>query len=204
MATNKAHEIFSGAESVPYWNERHVTRNALALRSLELADAVVLTSAEVDKLVQVDLLQERELCNITRPIYLQFDGNRSDKRFIIGLLMSVSEEDDRVTVVPYSNNNDEGKMWPYDIYFEINNACDVKASVTTHPFHPAALQDKMDDVAKDHFTAISGIALSFLTALGTGVLDIGEPTENMSKLNKRRGKDGKPPVKADCQIVWSK
>lgn len=204
MANNKVHEIFSGAESVPYWNERHVTRNALALRSLELADAIVLSEAEVGKLLSVDLAQERDLSHMNKPIYLQFDGNRSDKRFIIGLLMSLSEEDERVTVVPYSNNNDAGQMWPYDIYFEFTKLYEKNAVVTTHPFHPVALQDKMDQASKDHFTVLSGIALSFLTLLGNDKLLIGEPTENMTKLNKRRGKDGKPPVKADCQIVWVK
>lgn len=204
MANNKIHEIMASAESVPYWNERHVTRNALALRSLEMSDAVVLTEADLIKLRDTDMLQERDLSRILKPIYLQFDGNKSDGRFIIGMLMSLSEGDKRVTVVPYSNNNDQGKMWPYDIYFEITKACEKEASVTTHPFHPAALQDKMDDEAKAHFTALSGIALSFLTLLGTDVLNIGPEKEDMSKLNKRRAKDGKPPVKADCQIVWNK
>lgn len=203
MANNKIHEIHASAESVPYWNERHVTRNALALRSLEIADAVVLTEADLVKLRDVDMLQERDLSHVTKPIYLQFDGKKSDGRFIIGLLMSLSEEDERVTVVPYSNNNEQGKMWPYDVYFEITKVCEKEATATTHPFHPAALQDRMDEEAKAHFTALSGIALSFLTLLGTGALEIGPEKENVTKLNKRRGKDGKPPVKADCQIVWN-
>jgi hypothetical protein len=203
MANNKIHEIHASADSVPYWNERHVTRNALALRSLEIADAVILNEADLTKLRDVDMLQERDLSSVTKPIYLQFDGKKSEGRFIIGLLMSLSETDERVTVVPYSNNNDEGKMWPYDVYFEITKVCEKEATVTTHPFHPAALQDKMDEEAKAHFTALSGIALSFLTLLGTGALAIGPEKEDMSKLNKRRGKDGKPPVKADCQIVWN-
>lgn len=204
MAKNKIHEIHASADSVPYWNERHVTRNALALRSLEIANAVVLTEADLITLRDVDMLQERDLSHIQKPIYLQFDGKKSEGRFIIGLLMSLSEEDKRITVVPYSNNNEPGKMWPYDIYFEITKVCEKEATVTTHPFHPAALQDKMDDEAKAHFTALSGIALSFLTLMGTGALEIGPETEDVSKLNKRRGKDGKPPVKADCQIVWNK
>lgn len=203
MAKNKIHEIYASADSVPYWNERHVTRNALALRSLEIANAVVLTEADLIKLRDTDMVQERDLRHIQKPIYLQFDGKKSDGRFIIGLLMSLSE-DGRITVVPYSNNNEQGKMWPYDIYFEITKVCEKEATVTTHPFHPAALQDKMDEEAKAHFTALSGIALSFLTLMGTGALEIGLETEDVSKLNKRRGKDGKPPVKADCQIVWNK
>lgn len=203
MAKNKIHEIYASADSVPYWNERHVTRNALALRSLEIANAVVLTEADLIKLRDTDMVQERDLSHIQKPIYLQFDGKKSDGRFIIGLLMSLSE-DGRITVVPYSNNNEQGKMWPYDIYFEITKVCEKEATVTTHPFHPAALQDKMDEEAKAHFTALSGIALSFLTLMGTGALEIGLETEDVSKLNKRRGKDGKPPVKADCQIVWNK
>lgn len=62
------------------------------------------------KLRDVDMLQ-RDLSSVTKPIYLQFDGKKSEGRFIIGLLMSLSETDERVTVVPYSNNNDEGKMY---------------------------------------------------------------------------------------------
>lgn len=203
MANNKIHDIHASAESVPYWNERHVTRNALALRSLEMSTPVVLTPADLDKIASVDLIQKRDLAHITAPVYLQFNGNSDvTGRFIIGLLISIGSED-TITVVPYSNNNDQKMMWPYDIYFEITKAGQENASVTTHPFHPAALQDRMDDAAKAHFTALSAIALGFLTALGTKDLTIGPETEDVTKLNKRRGKDGKPPIKADCQIVWN-
>jgi hypothetical protein len=209
MPFNKIHDLMDDAPSVPYMDTRHVTRAGLMLNTAAKSKAVVLSQADIARLMNftanegvldMDKLREQG------PIVLQFDGQRDDKgRFVIALLTVPMDEGNQVTCFPYSNNNEKDKMWPYDKHFVFGNVSDLKKiTIQTRDTHPLASAEDLDELGKTHLSALSAIVLKFLFAQQQGLFTVVPDNRDYSKLNKKREKSKKSPFVPDNLLVWSK
>lgn len=207
MPINKVHDILDDALSYPYADKMHLTRAGLMLNTVDKAKPVVLTATDSDRLMALEIVDNvlsmekvRELGNII----LQFDGERDDTgRFIIDLLLVPMAEVDQIHCYPYSNNNHEQKMWPYDKHFMISNVGDLaKLNIVSRSTHPLAVGVDLDKAGSSHMSALSAMVIKTLIALQQGSVELSQEGRDYSKLNKKRVSGKKSPVKPDYFLEW--
>lgn len=206
MPMNKVHDILDDAFSYPYMDKSHLTRAGLMLNTIDKSKAVPLSQANTDRLLaslspdELSMERAREL----GPVVLQFDGQRDDKgRFIIGVLVVPMLEVDQIHCYPYSNNNEQQKMWPYDKHFVISNVGDIKKlNIQARSTHPAAVGEELDEVGKTHMSALSAIVVKFLLAHQDGSISLTKENADYTKLNKKRAAAKKNLIKPDYLLEW--
>ena len=205
MPFNKVHDILDDSLSYPYMDKTHVTRAGLMLNTVSQSTPVVLTQEDCVRIIDerstpVDMPALRKF----GPIVLQFDGQRdTEGRFIIALLVVPMQEEDQIRCYPYSNNNADHKMWPYDKHFTILNPSDLaKLDIRESSTHPLADTEKLDEVAGSHMAALSAVALKFVMGLQKGVFTLGKEGRDYTKLNKKRLASKKSPIQPDNLLEW--
>jgi hypothetical protein len=207
MPFNKYHQIVDDAFSYPYMNDAHVTRAGLLLGTIDKSKPVPLSKAFVDRLLRVepksegvDMVKLREL----GPVVLQLDGVSDEgPRFIISILVVPMDEKEQIHCYPYSNNNPEEKMWPYDKHFVISNLTPLAdIQVSARETHPLAGAEGLDPIGVDHMTAMTTIVLKFVIGLQQGDIELVPDTTDYSKLNAKRAKSKKAPIKGDYLPVF--
>ena len=205
MPFNKVHDILDDSLSYPYMDKVHLTRAGLMLNTIAQSKPVVLSQEDCRRIIdhpsrQVDMAAAREL----GPMVLQFDGQRDgDGRFIICILLVPMQERDELRCYPYSNNNTDQKMWPYDKHFVILNPSDLsKMDIQESSTHPLADTEKLDEKASSHMGALSAVALKFLMGLQGGIFTLIPEGRNYDKLNKKRQASKKSPIQPDNLLEW--
>lgn len=209
MPFNKVHDLMDDAPTVPYMDTRHVTRAGLILNTVAKSRAVCLTQTDMDRLMDRTISEGEFNMDYLReqgPIVLQFDGHRDNAgRFVISQLIVPMMELPQIHCYPFSNNNEQGRMWPYDKHYQIGNVGDLKSiTLTTRDTHPLAHVEELDEVGKTHLSALSAITLKFLLGLQEGWFTLEEDSNDYTKLNAKRAKSKKSPLVPDNSLVWSK
>jgi len=207
MPFNKIHDIQDDAVSYPYMDKAHITRAGLMLNTLDKATPIPLSKTDVDRLLQVH--PENNFINMAAarergPVLLQFDGQRDDNgRFIVAVLVVPMNEVDQIHCYPYSNNNPEQKMWPYDKHFMISSVDNLETlNVAARNTHPLAAEAELDEAGRTHMSALSAIVVKFLVAAQQGTVTFTEETKDYSKLNKKRKESKKNPIRPDYILEW--
>lgn len=207
MPINKVHDIVDDAFSYPYADKMHLTRAGLMLNTIDKSKPVVITPDDTDRLMA--LVAEGDILSMDKarelgPITLQFDGQRDDKgRFIIGVLVVPMDEVSQIHCYPYSNNNEEQKMWPYDKHFMISNVGDLtKLNIVSRSTHPLAVGVDLDEAGSTHMSALSAMVIKTLVAFQQGAVELAQEGRDYSKLNKKRVSGKKSPVKPDYFLEW--
>lgn len=209
MPLNKYHKIIDDAFSYPYMNDAHVTRAGLLLGTIDKAKPIPISTEGLDRLLEimpvgdfdgVDMAKLREL----GPVVIQFDGIKDDgPRFVINILVVPMDEKEQIHCYPYSNNNPEGKMWPYDKHFVISNLTPLKdVQVSARETHPLAGAEGLDDIAVEHMTAMTAIVMKLIIGLQQGSVELVQDTTSYAKLNAKRLKNKKAPIKGDFIPVF--
>lgn len=207
MPFNKVHDILDDAFSYPYMDTAHLTRAGLMLNTIDKSKAVPLSPQDCDRLLQVQAKDDHLSIEAARelgPIVLQFDGQRDDNgRFIIAVLVVPMDEVPQVHCYPYSNNNDEQKMWPYDKHFMISNVGELnKLQIQARNTHPLAANAELDEAGANHMSALSAVVVKFLVALQQGTISLTEEQKSYDKLNKKRAAAKKNLIKPDYILEW--
>lgn len=207
MPFNKVHDILDDAFSYPYMDTAHLTRAGLMLNTIDKSKAVPLTQTDCDRLLALkasdDILSMKAARDLG-PIVLQFDGQRDDKgRFIIAILVVPMDEVSQIHCYPYSNNNDEQKMWPYDKHFMISNVGDLnKLQIQARNTHPLAAKAELDEAGANHMSSLSAIVVKFLVAHQQGTISLAKENNAYEKLNKKRAAMKKNLIKPDYLLEW--
>lgn len=205
MPFNKVHDILDDAFSYPYMDKAHLTRAGLMLNTIDKCRAVPLSQDTTNRMLALEVVESLSIDSARElgPILLQFDGQRDDAgRFIIGVLVVPMAEVDQIHCYPYSNNNTEQKMWPYDKHFVISNLSDTaKLMITSRSTHPLSEGENLDEAGTSHMSALSAMVVKFLSATQSGVTLVQEDRD-YTKLNKKRAAVKKNLIKPDYLLEW--
>lgn len=206
MPFNKVHEIQDDASAYPYMDKVHLTRAGLMLNTLDKCKAVPLTNDDVLRLgaLPTGNILSIEAARELGAVLLQFEGQRDqDGRFIIGVLIVPMNEVDQIHCYPYSNNNEQHKMWPYDKHFMLSNFGDLEhLNVQARNTHPLAAEAELDEKGKAHMSALAAIVVKFLSAVQQQSLSLTMETKDYTKLNKKRKDAKKNLIKPDYLPEW--
>lgn len=207
MPYNKAHDILDDSLSFPYMDKTHVTRAGLMLNTLDKSRPIVLSAKDCDRLLEMKAVEDALSMDKIRelgPLVVQFDGQRdTEGRFIIAVLVVPMQEVSQIHCYPYSNNNKDEKMWPYDKHFMINNVGVLsKLDIQARSTHPLAEGEQLDELAKTHMSALSAIVVKLLVALQQGSATLEREGKDYTKLNKKRIAAKKSTLKPDYFLEW--
>ena len=188
MPKNKVHRVIEDSYEFDYIDEKQLTRIGLALASLGNSNALVISKddlVDLGSLVEVEI--DRDLSKLAdKMICIQF----TDKYTIV-LAISVSVEDKTVIAVPFSDNNEDDKFEPYDLYIRLENFDKKDFTMEVHAINPWAEGEDINPAAWDHAVSLSALMTLTLTALQSDKVELVEVVENLDKINKKRIKNKK-------------
>lgn len=117
------------------------------------------------------------------PILLGF----SHKSMQISVLLVLDKDSGHIQCYPFSNINEEGKWWAYEVAFDLT----PDDRIEIRPVHPLAQYADPTKEMMDHLEILATVCSVFISRLQNEDFELVEEMVNYSKINKKRAKQGK-------------
>lgn len=130
------------------------------------------------------------------PVLLHFHVND----VMVAILVVHDKDTNHIQCYPFSNLNDSGHWWVYEVAFDIVPG----GFIEIRPVHP--LVEKFDPTQgfMDHLEALATIVGSFIQRYQAGEITVKEREEDFTKLNLKRVKANREPIINDWELLYVK
>jgi hypothetical protein len=194
---NKRHNIIDDAWDMKaelLGGATHTLRVGLAVNTV--AKALPIIIHDVLKLAVEKPKIDHSTLAKDLPVLLHFQSDDA----MVAILVVHDEVTNNIQCYPFSNLNEGGYWWLYEMGFDITK----NGFIEIRPVHPLLEEMEFEPTKgmMDHVEALATLVGSFLHRLQAGEITVVEGTQDYSKINKKRVRNGREAIINDWNIEY--
>lgn len=191
---NKRHNILDDAWEMKeelMGGAAHTMRVGLVTNTV--IDSIPVVIPDISKLMELPEdfnIDFNNLDKINKPVLL----HSSQGSFQLAVLIVKDKDTGHIQVYPFGNLTDGGYWWLYDLAFDMVPTGHIEIRAVNPIIDEEQALHEPTKEMMDHLEAIAIVVSAFIYRYQNDQISLSEDTEDFSKINKKRVKNGKTPI----------